>query len=66
MGVLDLERGRELLYLSKALVSSGNPRAAPNHSCLVVNLGLALEDMAVVLVLYRRALVQGIGTVLPC
>jgi ornithine cyclodeaminase/alanine dehydrogenase-like protein (mu-crystallin family) len=49
-----------------ALVSSGNPQAAPNHRYLVVNLGLALEDMAVALALYRRALVQGIGTVLPC
>ena len=66
MGMLDLERGRQLLYLSKALVSSGNPRPAPNHRCLVVNLGLALEDMTVALVLYRCALVQGIGTVLPC
>ena len=49
-----------------ALVSSGNPQAAPNHRYLVVNLGLALEDMAVALALYRGALVQGIGTVLPC
>jgi ornithine cyclodeaminase/alanine dehydrogenase len=48
------------------LVSSGNPHAAPNHRYLVVNLGLALEDMAVALDLYRRALAQGIGTVLPC
>jgi ornithine cyclodeaminase/alanine dehydrogenase len=49
-----------------ALVSSGNPQAAPDHRYLVVNLGLALEDMAVALALYRRAVAKGIGTVLPC
>jgi len=48
------------------LVSSGKPRGAPKQRYLVVNLGLAIEDMAVAWDLYRRAVVQGIGTVLPC
>jgi ornithine cyclodeaminase/alanine dehydrogenase len=49
-----------------ALVSSGMPQGAPTHRYLVVNLGLALEDMAVALRLYQRAVNQDIGTVLPC
>jgi len=49
-----------------ALVSSGKPQRAAHSRYLVVNLGVALEDMAVALHLYRRALAQDRGTVLPC
>ncbi len=48
-----------------ALVSTGHERRAPSDRYLVVNLGIALEDMATALVIYQRALAQNLGTVLP-
>jgi ornithine cyclodeaminase/alanine dehydrogenase-like protein (mu-crystallin family) len=49
-----------------ALVSTGHRRRSPGDRYLVVNLGLALEDMATALILYQRALARNLGTVLPC
>jgi len=40
-------------------------RAAPGERTLAVNLGLALEDMAVAPEVYRRARERGMGTTLP-
>jgi ornithine cyclodeaminase/alanine dehydrogenase-like protein (mu-crystallin family) len=48
------------------LVATGPGRRAANDRYLVVNLGLALEDMATARLLYRRALERHVGTVLPC
>ena len=49
-----------------ALVSAKHERRAPSDRYLVVNLGLALEDMATAQLLYQRALARNLGTVLPC
>ena len=49
-----------------ALVASGGQRRNERDRYVVVNLGLALEDMATALPLYRRALEREIGTLLPC
>jgi ornithine cyclodeaminase/alanine dehydrogenase-like protein (mu-crystallin family) len=49
-----------------ALVSAGKPQGAAGGRYLVVNLGVALEDVALALHLYRRALAHDRGTVLPC
>jgi ornithine cyclodeaminase/alanine dehydrogenase-like protein (mu-crystallin family) len=48
------------------LVSTGLERRSPADRYLVVNLGLALEDMATARLLYERALTRDAGTVLPC
>jgi ornithine cyclodeaminase/alanine dehydrogenase-like protein (mu-crystallin family) len=32
---------------------------------MAINLGLALDDMAVAILVYRRAVAAGIGTALP-
>jgi len=48
------------------LVASGGGRRNEGDRYVVVNLGLALEDMATALPLYRRALEREIGTLLPC
>jgi ornithine cyclodeaminase/alanine dehydrogenase-like protein (mu-crystallin family) len=48
------------------LVSSGQGRCNATDRYVVSNLGLALEDMAAALPLYRRALEREIGTLLPC
>ena len=37
-------------------------RQSPNERTMTANLGLALDDMAVAPLLYKRALEQGIGT----
>jgi len=47
------------------LVSTGKGRRAPRDRYLIVNLGVALEDMATALLAYRRALERDLGTVLP-
>jgi ornithine cyclodeaminase/alanine dehydrogenase len=49
-----------------ALVASGRGRRNQTDRYVVVNLGLALEDMATALPLYRRALEREVGTLLPC
>lgn len=49
-----------------ALVASGRGRRNESDRYVVVNLGLALEDMATALPLYRRALEREVGTLLPC
>jgi len=49
-----------------ALVVGGPGRRSESERYLVVNLGLALEDMATALPLYRRALEREVGTLLPC
>ena len=48
------------------LVASGRGRRNESDRYVVVNLGLALEDMATALPLYRRALEREVGTLLPC
>ena len=40
-------------------------RESPSERTMAINLGLALEDMAVAIVVYRRAVAAGIGTALP-
>ncbi len=40
-------------------------RERPEERTLAVNLGLALDDMAVAPEVYRRALEKGLGTWLP-
>ncbi|MFB3923730.1 MAG: ornithine cyclodeaminase family protein [Terriglobia bacterium] len=47
------------------LVTSGAARPNERARYVVVNLGLALEDMATALPLYRRALEREVGTLLP-
>ena len=49
-----------------ALVAGGRGRRNPGDRYVIVNLGLALEDMATALPLYRLALEREIGTLLPC
>lgn len=49
-----------------ALVAGGAGRRSESERYLVVNLGLALEDMATALPLYRRALEREVGTLLSC
>ena len=49
-----------------ALVSTGKGRRAAADRYLVVNLGVAIEDMATAQLLYRRALERDVGTVLLC
>ncbi len=49
-----------------SLVASGGGRRHESDRYVVVNLGLALEDMATALPLYRRALEREVGTLLPC
>ncbi len=46
------------------LVSAGKGRRAQSDRYLVVNLGLAIEDVATALIGYRRALERNLGTVL--
>ena len=48
------------------LVASGQARRNESDHYVVVNLGLALEDMTTALPLYRRALEREVGTLLPC
>jgi ornithine cyclodeaminase/alanine dehydrogenase len=48
------------------LVASGGGRRSESDRYVVVNLGLAVEDMATALPLYKRALDREIGTLLPC
>jgi ornithine cyclodeaminase/alanine dehydrogenase len=48
------------------LISAGHERRTPADRYLVVNLGLALEDMATARVIYQTALARDVGTVLPC
>lgn len=48
------------------LVCTGHKRRSPKDRYLVVNLGIALEDMATAQLLYQRALARNLGTVLPC
>jgi ornithine cyclodeaminase/alanine dehydrogenase-like protein (mu-crystallin family) len=43
--------------------TAGRKNSAERH--IVINLGLALEDVATANMLYRRALDLGVGTVLP-
>jgi ornithine cyclodeaminase/alanine dehydrogenase len=40
-------------------------REAPSHRILAINLGLALDDMAVAPTIYKLAKVKGLGTTLP-
>ena len=40
-------------------------RERDNERTMAINLGLALDDMAVALEIYRRAKVNNIGTLLP-
>ena len=48
------------------LVAGRKPgREAPTERTMACNLGLALEDVAVAPIVYRRATEQGVGTVLP-
>lgn len=48
------------------LVTGRKPgRASADERTLAINLGIALDDMAVAPEVYRRALAQGIGQVLP-
>ncbi len=48
------------------LVTGRKPgRESPNERTIACNLGLALDDMAVAPLVYRRALERGIGTWLP-
>ena len=49
-----------------ALITAGKPQGAAGSRYLVVNLGVALEDVALALHVYRRALDEDCGTVLPC
>jgi ornithine cyclodeaminase/alanine dehydrogenase len=49
-----------------ALAAGGPGRRSESGRYVVVNLGLALEDMATALPLYRRALEREVGTLLPC
>lgn len=51
--------------LGELAVGSKTGRAARNERTIAINLGLALDDMAVAPEVYRRALEQGIGTWLP-
>ena len=48
------------------LVSGKTGRRGEAERYLIVNLGLALEDMAMALLIYRRALEREVGTWLPC
>jgi ornithine cyclodeaminase/alanine dehydrogenase-like protein (mu-crystallin family) len=40
-------------------------RQRPEERTMSINLGLALDDMATSIRIYKRALAQGIGTFLP-
>ncbi|MCJ7596844.1 MAG: hypothetical protein MUO52_18940 [Desulfobacterales bacterium] len=55
------------LYADLGELVSGKKagREGPNERTMAANLGLALDDMAVAPILYRRALEMGIGTRLP-
>jgi ornithine cyclodeaminase/alanine dehydrogenase len=48
------------------LVAGKTGRRRESDRYLVVNLGLALEDVATALPIYRRALEREVGTLLPC
>jgi len=53
-------------YELATLVASNQGRRNEAERHVVVNLGLALEDIATALPLYQRALEREIGTLLPC
>jgi ornithine cyclodeaminase/alanine dehydrogenase-like protein (mu-crystallin family) len=51
--------------LGELIVGKKSGRETPEERTMTANLGLALDDMAVAPLLYRRASEKGIGTWLP-
>ncbi|MFZ5769496.1 MAG: hypothetical protein ACOY3F_12535, partial [Bacillota bacterium] len=51
--------------LGEVVVGSKPARTNPAQRIMSMNLGLAIEDMAVAQAVYRRALEKGLGTTLP-
>jgi ornithine cyclodeaminase/alanine dehydrogenase-like protein (mu-crystallin family) len=51
--------------LGELVIGTKPGRQTPEERTMTANLGLALDDMAVAPLIYRKALEKGIGTRLP-